>query len=127
MEIPRLGVKLELQLPAYATATAMSGLSHTCNLHHSSRQCQIPDPLSEARDWTLILMDTSLISFLWNSQVPFFILAVILVANIGTYVVMILVFESVLAFWVMFSSLDLMMKLLLSLNPTSLFYFASFF
>ena len=63
MEIPRLGVKLELQLPAYATATAMSGLSHTCNLHHSSRQCQIPDPLSEARDQTCILMDASQVHF----------------------------------------------------------------
>ena len=28
MEVPRLGVKLELQLPAYATATATLDLSH---------------------------------------------------------------------------------------------------
>ena len=33
MEVPRLGVKLELQLPAYTTATAMSDRSHVCNLH----------------------------------------------------------------------------------------------
>ena len=33
--------------------------SRVCDLHHSSRQCQIPDPLSEARDRTRILMDTS--------------------------------------------------------------------
>ena len=31
--------------------------------HHSSWQCQIPDPLSEAREETWILMDTSRISF----------------------------------------------------------------
>ena len=30
-----------------------------CDLHHSSRQCQILKPLSEARDGTCILMDTS--------------------------------------------------------------------
>ena len=30
------------------------------NLHHSSRQCWIPDPLSEARDQTYILMNTML-------------------------------------------------------------------
>ena len=35
MEVPRLGVKLELLLPAYATATAIPGLSCICNLHHS--------------------------------------------------------------------------------------------
>ena len=28
-------------------------------LLHSSRQCWIPDPLSEVRDWTCVLMDTS--------------------------------------------------------------------
>ena len=30
-----------------------------CNLCHSSQQCQILNPLSEARDWTHILTDTS--------------------------------------------------------------------
>ena len=46
MEVPRLGAELELQLPA--TATATQDLSCICNLHHSSQQCQIPNPLSEA-------------------------------------------------------------------------------
>ena len=54
MEIPRPGVELELQLPAYATAiataTATPDLSCVCNVHSSSRQCQILNPLSEARD-----------------------------------------------------------------------------
>ena len=35
MEVPRLGVKLELQLLAYTTATATLGLSHISDLHHS--------------------------------------------------------------------------------------------
>ena len=48
-EIPRLGVKLELQPPAYS-ATATWDLSHVCNLYHSSQQRQILNPLSKARD-----------------------------------------------------------------------------
>ena len=63
MEVSRLGIKLEVQLPAYATATAMRDPSHVCDLHHSSPQCRIPDPLSEARDRTCVLMDTSRICF----------------------------------------------------------------
>ena len=38
MEVPRLGVKSELQLLAYTTTTTMPDQSHVCNLHHSSRQ-----------------------------------------------------------------------------------------
>ena len=59
MEIPRLGVNLELQLPATATATATQDPSHVCNLYHSSQQCWILNPLSKARDGTHVLMDTS--------------------------------------------------------------------
>ena len=57
------GDELELQLPAYSTATAKQNLSRVCDLHHSSWECRIPNPLSEARDGTRILMDTSLILF----------------------------------------------------------------
>ena len=41
MEVPRLGVRTELWLPAYTTATATRDLSRVCDLHHSSRQCWI--------------------------------------------------------------------------------------
>ena len=58
MEDPRLGVESELQLPAYTTATATWVPSLICNLLHSSRQHQILNPLSKARDQTHILMDT---------------------------------------------------------------------
>jgi len=44
-EVPRLGVKSELQLLAYATATAASDLSYVCNLRHSSWQRRILNPL----------------------------------------------------------------------------------
>ena len=60
MEVPRLGIELELQLLAYIIATATRDPSHIFNLHHSSWQCQILiNPLSEARDQTCILLDTS--------------------------------------------------------------------
>ena len=59
MEVPRLGAELELQLPAYTTATAMQDQSCVCDLHHSSRQHWILNPLSEARDQTCTLMVTS--------------------------------------------------------------------
>ena len=36
LEVPRLRVVWELQLPAYATATATTDPSCVCNLHHSS-------------------------------------------------------------------------------------------
>ena len=64
MEVPRLGVHSELQLPAYTTATAMRDLSHTRNRDHSSRQHQILNPLSKARDrpsssWILVRFVTA--------------------------------------------------------------------
>ena len=50
MEVPRLGVKSEAQLPAYTTAIAMQDPGCTCYPHHSSRQHQILNPLRETRD-----------------------------------------------------------------------------
>ena len=50
MEVPRLGVESEPQLPAYTTATATRDPRHICDLPHSSWQRRIPNPLSEARD-----------------------------------------------------------------------------
>ena len=46
MEVPRLGVESELQLPAYARATATPDLSHVCIQHHSSWQRWILNPLN---------------------------------------------------------------------------------
>ena len=63
MEVPGLGVESELQLPAYTTATVTPDLSHNYKLHHSSWQGQILNPLSEDRDGTRILMDSSQIHF----------------------------------------------------------------
>ena len=63
MEIPRLSVQLELQLLAYTTATAKPDLSRIFNLHHSSWQHQILNPLRKARDRTRNLMVQSQIHF----------------------------------------------------------------
>ena len=57
MEVSRLGAESELQL--LATATATPDPSHICDLRQSLRQRWILNPLSEARDWTHIPMDTS--------------------------------------------------------------------
>ena len=69
MQVSRLGVESGLQLPAYTTDTATPGPSH------SSRQCPIPNPLSEVRDQTRILIDTSQIhnppNHDRNAQSPF--------------------------------------------------------
>ena len=54
MEVPRLGVKSEPQLLAYATTTATP-----VEATSSTQQRWIPNPLSRARDGTRILMDTS--------------------------------------------------------------------
>ena len=75
MEVPRLGVESELQPPAYTTATATRDPSLICNLHHSSRQRWIFNPLIKARNQTCLLMDTSLVlnllSYSGNSQIVF--------------------------------------------------------
>ena len=59
MEVPRLGVKLELQLPAYTTATATPEPSCACDLHHSSHNtgslthCSRPGT-EPASSWILV-------------------------------------------------------------------------
>ena len=73
----RLGVRSKLQLPAYAMATEMPDPSCVFDLHHSSQQRPIPDPLSKARDQTFILMDTSQMCYRWATagtpRVPIFL------------------------------------------------------
>ena len=60
MEVPGLAFRSELQLPAYAIATATLDLSQVCKLHHSLRQCQTLNPVSKGRDQNCILTDTVL-------------------------------------------------------------------
>ena len=59
MEVLRLGVESELQLPAYIKATAMPDPSLVSDLQHPSGQHQILNPVSGARAQTHILMDAS--------------------------------------------------------------------
>ena len=62
-DVTRLRMELELQLPGYATATAMTDSSLICSLHHSSWLRLILNPLSEAGDQTCVFMDASQICF----------------------------------------------------------------
>ena len=56
-EIPKkYGIKQTIAPPAYTRATAMRDPSCICNLHHSSWQHRILNPLSKARDRTCNLM-----------------------------------------------------------------------
>ena len=65
MEVPNLRIESKLKLLAYTTATAILDPSCLCDLPCSLQQCQILNPLSEARDQTHVLMDTSQICYLW--------------------------------------------------------------
>ena len=60
LEVPRLGVKSELELLTYTTATATLDPGCVCDLHHSSRHL---NPLSKARDRTCVLLGASQICF----------------------------------------------------------------
>ena len=53
MEVPRLGIQVELQLLAYTTDMVMH------HVLHSSQQWQILNTLSEPKNWTHILLDAS--------------------------------------------------------------------
>ena len=64
VEVPKLGVQLELQPPAYTPATATQDPSCIFDPHHSSQQRRVPNPLSKARDRTRVLMDARSDSFL---------------------------------------------------------------
>ena len=68
MDIPRLGIESELQLPPYASTTATPDPCYICNLHHSAQQCQILNPLSRARVWIHILMHTSRVHDHWATR-----------------------------------------------------------
>ena len=81
MEVPRLGVQSELQLMAHTTATATPDPSCICDLHHSSWQCQIRNPLSKAGDRTSCILVGFLSvcvcvcvclfrATLWHTEVP---------------------------------------------------------
>ena len=63
MLVPRLGVESELQWLAYTTARAMPDLSHICDLHRSSQQLRVLNPLSGARAHTHVLMDASQVHY----------------------------------------------------------------
>ena len=58
-KIPGVELELQLQLPVFTKATATRDPSWVCDLHHSSWQHRILNPLNGARNQTQIIMDTS--------------------------------------------------------------------
>ena len=70
IEVPRLGVQSEVQPPAYTRATATRDPSRVCNLHHSSQQHWILNPLREARDRTCNLMVLRLVNHCATTGTP---------------------------------------------------------
>ena len=63
MDVPRLGVKSDLQLTVYTTDTATQDLSYVCDLHHSSLPDWILNTPGVARDQTCTQKDTSQVGF----------------------------------------------------------------
>ena len=59
IEVPRLGVELELQLLAYTIVIATPDLNFVLDLHLSSQQPWVLNQLNEARDQIHILTDPS--------------------------------------------------------------------
>ena len=53
------------QTRGWIGTAVLTDLSHICDLHYSSKKCQILNPLSEARDWTCILTDTGWVRYHW--------------------------------------------------------------
>ena len=68
MEVSSLGIKPEVKLLAYTTAAATPHLSHVCNLHHSSGQDRIVNPLSQPRDQTWVLTHISPVHYCWTTM-----------------------------------------------------------
>ena len=84
MEAPRLRVKSELYMLAYATATGMPDLSRVLDLHHSSQRD--PYSLSEARDWTHVLMNPSRVCYCWATMgTPHLLLLFVFICHVSFY------------------------------------------
>ena len=50
--------RIEAAAAAYTTGMATPDPSRTCDLQYRLWKCWILNPLSQARDWTCIIMDT---------------------------------------------------------------------
>ena len=65
----------------------MPDLSHICDLHHSSWQYQLLNPLNEAKDQTCNFMDTNQIHFRWAMMGTLYLESWFLSSDLQTCVV----------------------------------------
>ena len=78
------GVKSELQLPVYTTATALGIWAMAAAYTTAHGNAGIPDPLSRARDQTHFLMDTSWVHYCWatmGTPAPLIFISVLIYAR----------------------------------------------
>ena len=68
MEVPRLGVKLELQLLTSTTATAMQHPSWSAAYTTDQSSARSFNPVSKAEGKTFIPMDTSQVRYHWATM-----------------------------------------------------------
>ena len=65
MEVSRLGSNWSCSCWPTPQPQPRQDPSGIRDLHHSSRQCRILNPLNKVRDWTWVLMDASQVHFHW--------------------------------------------------------------
>ena len=86
-----------------------AGLHHSysntgCKLHHSWRQHQILNPLSEARDRTCILNDTSQVPYLWATmRTPLGIFKIITLLKNNSHIIQFTHLNSTTQYFLVFS------------------------
>ena len=95
----------------------MRDLSLVCDLYHGSGQCLILNPLSKARDWTPILVDTSWIHFccsiMGTSSLQFFkVLITTFLKKRSSALISMLLFLAFLPLWLILFPFCLLFHLL---------------
>ena len=68
MEVSRLGLNRICSCRPTPQPQQCQIWDASCDLHYRSWQCRILNPLSKAKDWTCILVDTSWVRYYWATM-----------------------------------------------------------